>query len=576
MKKLALLSVLFFSMLFAGEYSIIAFSTKKFNLKYAKQFIKRFPNGVVKQYTRFVEYKIEPFKDYKSAKRYLKYVKKYYKHPLIIKYNPNLGKILYPLNNAPVQKTVQNKPANTHIKKPVYTYKPTKKEKTVYKKRVSNDFSHCPYECGNGDYPWEINNTRVLNDINVTVPSYLKISSNSVVSAGKNAEIKELPECYTPQNELLFYTDFYGDIYDAQKLNGYKLKGNTLNAKLGLMYTKGLNRNWKFYTDDRIILSTKYRNTERYNDIYFDINELYIRSYCLYKDRFNILIGRKKTKDDRSWLYDSSLDQIRFFSENYLLNYKLIFATRINDETVTDDNSAKAGLKHFKYVIFNPEYEFYYQNKANVYLIYQKYEDTSAYIGALSVKGISGGVLYWVSTALSKGDRPFDSLKDATGGAIDAGVKIASSEPLNYGIGFAYGSKNYIQPYSATNYSDYLHKGFSVRYYGEIFDPYLQNLEVLSLYGDYKLHDNGTFFAAFHNYRQPTAKQVVYNDKYLFASNGKSKNLGNEIDLFYQYRIKKLRKLKAGFAYFKGADAFDGNENKDAFKVFVNYREYWR
>jgi len=541
--------------LFAADYSIIAFSTKRFDLKAAKTFIKRFPNGVVKKYTKFVEYKIEPFNSYKEAKSYLAKVKRYYKYPLIIKYNPGLGKVLYP----------------------------TKNKKFI---RKSVKLSRCKGECGcesKKSYGWEINATTVLKKINVKVKDYLKdVNLTKTVSQESNAT----QECYFPPvSSRLFYIDGYGNIRSGQK-NITKLRGDSENIKIGLIYEKYFWERWKFFTDDRLILSRKHDNTKTSTDIYLDINELYIRSFCFNDDMSNVLIGRKKTKDLRSWWYDSPLDELKIFNENYVFNYEAIFATRISNETVTDDNSPKAKIKGSRYFILHGDYQYYFNHHLGGYYIYErvKPKDTTVYkrrlhFLGLDLNGIKNDVFYWLNAGYSKGDLyGYTSVKKSKGFGFDLGAKIPYNDRLAFAASYAYGSgkHNFTQPYIATNNSDYLHKSFTFRYYGNVLNPVLENIKIISLYGIYYFAENKTFIASLHNYTQDVARTTSYDTKYFYPTDGKHKNLGNEFDIVYQYLQNRLEKLKIGAGFFFGGSAYDYLSNKNAYRIFLNYRHYWK
>ncbi len=590
MKKIILILIISL-FAFAKEYSIIAFSTKTFNKNAAQKFIKRFPNGIVKQYTRFVEYKIEPFRSYKAAKEYLKKVKKYYKHPLIIPYNPNLGIVLYPKNRSSFVKV--ERPKNRLSSR--YTKPATIKKKNKW-------LVYCKGECGcnkKKSYSWEVNKTKVLSSIDVKVKSYLKnekieqnatkvvfnklnTNENNVTNIQNNNPFA----CKMPSaSNYLFYWDVYANLYEGQKYKS-RLDGESENIKLGLMYEKYFWDNWKFFADVRGIVSRKKNNNSDNVDAYFDINELYLRSYCLNCDMANILIGRKKTKDFRSWWYDAPLDEIMVFNENNLLTYQLIAATRINNETITDDNSPKSKLKHSSFFILHTNYEYYYRKNVGFYYIYEHSKPNDGYIKnrklsflGVDLNGFEKNVFYWLNVGYSGGKiNKYTKTDRSDGYGFDIGFRAPYSQKLSYAASYAFGSGShyFTQPYIATNNSDYLNKSFSFRYYGNVLNPVLENLHIISLYGIYDFNPKAALIASLHNYRQDVKKKVQFNTKYFYPTNGKSKDIGNEIDLVYQYNTTKKQKLKIGAGYFLGGDAFNYLSEKNAYRIFVNYRYYWK
>jgi len=580
MKKIVFLLVIFLS-LFAREYSIIAFSTKKFNKNEAVLFIKRFPNGIVKQYTKYVEYKIEPFKSYKEAKNFLKKVKRYYRKPFIVVYNPYLGKILFPLKGTE-KKRIES--VNGEIRK------------------TPNGLVYCKTKCGcrYKKYSWEINKTRVLNKINLSVKDYLaktkkETSTNNLKhvvaiapleqNKGETNETNETYGCrYSDSSDYIFYIDLYGNLYRGQKYIK-RLYGDSENIKLGFMYEKYFWNYWKFFTDDRVILSRKNRNGKVSEDVYLDVNELYLRSFCINCDLTNILIGRKNTKDFRSWWYEQRLDEIKIFSENYLFNYEMIFAKRIGNNVFTDDSSPKARIKGSKFFIFHTNYQYRYKNNIDFYYIYElsKLKEfvkrrRLSFLG-IGADGYYKDVFYWLNAGYSGGKIEKRNGKDTSDGyGFDIGVKIPYSARLSFAAGYAFGSGGdyFTQPIIATDHSDYLHKGFSFKYYGNILDPVLENLHILSFYGIYDINEYKALIGAFHKYRQDVTKAVVYNDRYVYATNGKNKDVGEEFDVIYQYLNRRYEKLKIGLGIFLGGGAYNYLKDKNAYRIFVNYRRYWK
>ncbi|WP_457565016.1 alginate export family protein [Caminibacter sp.] len=570
MKKIILISLLIIG-LFAKEYSIIAFSTKKLNCTAALKFKKRFPKGIIKQYSRFVEYKIEPFKSYIEAKEFVKKVKKYYRYPLIIPYRPHLGKVIN-LNICLKNKNfIQN----------------NKKFLKLLSKKIY--IAKCKTKCGcpKKQYIWELNNSKILKEINISVKKYVNFEekniSNSKYSETNITEINitETNKTALPPASLIYYIDLFGNIYDGQNDGNYHIKGDSENIKLGLIYEKYFGNLWKFYTDDRVILSRKHTNKTS-TSLYFDINELYIRSFYL-TNFADLLIGRKKTKDIKSWWFNNNLDQIRVFNENNLLTYKILFATRFDNKKYSSENNINANVKNSKYFIANINDIYYYQKSIGAYFIYENVKPQTFYIKQKNrYFGIYNydnnflkGMAYWINFGFAKGKRYyFSSTQTINGLGFDVGLKKIFNSFLLAGS-YVYGSKNFTQPYIATNYSDFLQKNLNVKYYGYILNPKAENINIINLYAIKNFDENKSIYGSIHFYRQTKARKVTY-DNYFYSTDGKNKNLGSEIDLVYQYLLQKNKKLKIGAAYFIGSKAYDYLKKKNVFRIFINYRKYFR
>ena len=585
MKKLIFI-IFSLNVIFAKEYSIIAFSTKKFDIKSAKLFIKRFPNGVIKKYTKFVEYKIEPFKSYDEAKEFLYKVKKYYKYPLIVRYNPNIGKVLYPKRN------------NKYIIFNINYQNKVNRSSLIQKNESKIDKSylvHCKNKCGcikNKTYNWEINKTKIIKNINVKVKKYLEINNSKQIvyfNKRKNVFLDEnnisklnLGCRYPSSSSLIYYIDLYGNYFKGQKYT-YQKDGYLGNLKLGLMYEKYFLDNWKFYTDDRIIFSRKKINSHYTSVLYFDVNELYLRSYCVMCNYLDILIGRKKTKDYKSWWFNNYLDEIKLFSENDLVTFNIIGATRINNNIITNENSSKYKIKNSGYLITNINYQFYYKNNLGFYYIYEDAKPRDVinkqrmhYLG-IYVNGIKGNIKYWGNLGYSNGKRNYINYsKNFDGYGLDIGGIYFINHKNGLGLNFAYAQDKFTQPLIANNYSDILSKNFNFYYYGMVFNPTVENINILSLYWLYKINNFKKFITLLSFYNQVKAKKEDYNPTYLFYTNGNNKNLGKEINIIYQYLKTRDNKLRIGFGYFIGNKAYDHLKNKNAFRVFINYRHYWK
>ena len=82
--KIIFVFFLFAQFVVAKEYSIVLFSAKVLHYKDKKLFLKRFPEGKIKKYGKYYEFKIGPFKSFTLAKEHLKKAKKFYHDAFII------------------------------------------------------------------------------------------------------------------------------------------------------------------------------------------------------------------------------------------------------------------------------------------------------------------------------------------------------------------------------------------------------------------------------------------------------------------------------------------------------------
>ena len=117
--------LLIYTYIEAKEYEILLFSAKKVYPDTKKIFFKRFPNGVIKKYDKYYEFKTGPFSSYKIAKEKLKITKKFYKDAFII----NSSLVKSKVEN--VKTSIIKKSFIEKTKKTIYQKEPVKSHKPI-------------------------------------------------------------------------------------------------------------------------------------------------------------------------------------------------------------------------------------------------------------------------------------------------------------------------------------------------------------------------------------------------------------------------------------------------------------
>ncbi|MCF6174010.1 MAG: TolC family protein [Campylobacteraceae bacterium] len=82
--KFLMVLIFLLNTLYAKESCILVFSTKVVYPKDKNVFLKRFPKGKIKKYSKYYEFKLDSFKSRKEASKKLQNVRKYYKDAFII------------------------------------------------------------------------------------------------------------------------------------------------------------------------------------------------------------------------------------------------------------------------------------------------------------------------------------------------------------------------------------------------------------------------------------------------------------------------------------------------------------
>ena len=552
MKKLTVF-ILFTSFLFA-KTCIIAYSANKIPDFQKERFLTLFPdNSIIEKQKHYEVLKLGPFMNIKESKQFLHTVRKYYKDAFIVNCTN------------PIRKHKKTNPKINHKTTNFETDKLTPC-------RLKTN------QCKNShkNYAWEINQSTIEKNIKLNIkPIIASIEENTTQEANKTNKT-----CI--DSFLRFYTN--GGITYAlgqKPLNNSQLRGDFENIKIGLQYGCFANY-WKFYTDDRLIFYRKHKNNFNKTGIDIDIKELYFQTYKLFENRLNFLLGRKELFDTRSWWIDRPMDTFGIFNLNDLLHYEIYVGGRLNNRTLlSDTTSLTSNLKHTRFLLVHIDYLWHYLEHIGIFTLKEKTTIPSMkrnlnWIGARAFgdKYINENdkIRYWLDIAHNNGK--YNS-KNTNGVAYEIGALYIKNS-YSFGASYASANKEYYQPIFADNKSKFLQRNIKFRYYGEFLDPELSNISILSLYGFYNPSIKDTYVIALHNYKQINTSYPLQTTEYVLKTNGKNKNIGNEIDFIYQYLLSLRYNYKLILAYFKGSDAFNKvADKKDGIYAKFDFTYYW-
>lgn len=366
--------------------------------------------------------------------------------------------------------------------------------------------------------------------------------------------------------------------------NGTTYEQQSLTLSPGLQYLYNFSPSWYFYTDDRLIFSMNKSGT----DLKFDVKDMYVSSKNLFDNRANFLLGRKYLKDRRGWYYKTALDTIGISNKDDLLLYEFYLGTRLNKNTMAyDPNAIQTNLKGVKFFFGHLSYEYRKDNTIEAFYIYEDNKNALKKLGwtgfrlqgSLPQQNLNN-LLYWIDVASMSGKYQNNS---AIGLGYDFGALYYMNEKdIGLGASLAYGSggsKRYMQPSFTNNRSNYLSKDVSYRYYGEFLQPELSNMWIstINLVHHFNGDQNTTAIVALHNYTQDKAIKSQYNaTNKTVLPNGKSTQIGNEIDLILHYDLFTNSYWRFSFGYFMGGSAFNNKTTKkDGFNAQLYYKYVW-
>ena len=112
----------------------------------------------------------------------------------------------------------------------------------------------------------------------------------------------------------------------------------------------------------------------------------------------------------------------------------------------------------------------------------------------------------------------------------------------------------------------------SFRYYGELLDPELANLEVLTAGLGLHLSHNTSLDLVWHGYQQNELSTNCSDADIEAQPNGIDTDLGTEIDVVFGLRSERHWDLELVGAWFSPGDAFDNTDDAFLGKLQLRYR----
>lgn len=275
----------------------------------------------------------------------------------------------------------------------------------------------------------------------------------------------------------------------------------------------------------------------------------------------DLQVGRQDHDDIREWLFDQNLDGVRLFRDTRRLRLQLSASTTLSGGSARDRDA------------FNTI--FYVSNQAPrrhlaAYLVDRRFgggrDEIQTHVGARFFGPLAAGWRGWLELSALDGRRDGRPVR-AFGG--DLGLTWSSRSPRRWTttFGFAHGSGDrggsYDGRFRQTGLQD--NNGrvgglTAVRYYGEIFDPELTNLQIATIgFGMRPLRRTSVEILA-HRYWQDVATRTLGNSDLDRRANGVDRDLGWEVDLVLGLRRYRRWDLELVFGRFEPGPALEGGD----------------
>lgn len=302
------------------------------------------------------------------------------------------------------------------------------------------------------------------------------------------------------------------------------------------------------------------------------LGETYLYWRNVFGSALDLQIGRLDFDDEREWLYDQNLDALRAIWIGQNLRAELSYSETLADGNLIDEAASNSML----YVSNNDD-----DRHLAGYVIHRNFDllipEQRTHVGLRAIGDWLPSQESWVDVAYMTGKT---GVVDSRGWAFDIGSTWMIHERFALTFGYAVGQGN--DPTSITDNS-FRQSGLndnngkfsgvtSFRYYGELMDPELANLEVLTGGVGMRPSKHLSLDLIWHSYAQNELSTSLIEADINAVPNGLDTDLGKEIDIIFGWRSSEHWAIEVVGAWFVPGKAFDNVDNAIFGKIQLRYR----
>ncbi len=399
--------------------------------------------------------------------------------------------------------------------------------------------------------------------------------------------------------------------------------GNAIIGRVGVRFSWQLSHSISLWGD---IFAGVGHQSFAHSDIdkgWGDIRYLYLSTKSVYEpDYFGYYasIGRLPVIEKRGFWFYNYLDGAKIGYKSTLLHWFLFAGTRLEDFRISNSDE-KTNIQGYDYFIGYADYQYFYKQHIGLFYIserknkFSNLNDVSVWKGVRDKENINWAGLrlkgdvflrntdtrYWLDIGYMWGKRGFANTKfngctaykstvyteykKERGLGLDLGGKALFGK-TGIGLRFAMGQgvntlkrgKEFYLP-RISNERERMFGLNRIRYYGELTNPDLNNLFILSVFGGYEFYENNWFEINVLKYLQYHTSKSLSFGRYFVSPNGNSRDIGYETDVMLDGEIKtdsnKWRYLITGSVFLPG-EAFNGLlDRRVAYGIFLKIKRYW-
>lgn len=285
----------------------------------------------------------------------------------------------------------------------------------------------------------------------------------------------------------------------------------------------------------------------------------------IFLDDLTLTLGRSKLSDSREWFYDANVDGLILEGELPASNTDLMLSVN-REEWIGSDllhhNEPDTVSNFILSLVHHP----FKKMDLGAYAILRddssSDNDSPRFFG-LSARGevFDKRLNFWTDLASVNGQ---DGEKRIAGKGFDVGATLkffgVKGPFLTFGYAFGSGGGDEDTDFRQTGLhgnSDKFGGVTGLKYYGELMDPELSNLKILTTGIGFRPLDNMSVDLIYHRYEQDVALDELRDSELDIDPNGLDTELGAELDLVAGFTILDNIHSEWVLGYFKPGAAFD-------------------
>ncbi|MGI9333204.1 MAG: alginate export family protein, partial [Gammaproteobacteria bacterium] len=314
-----------------------------------------------------------------------------------------------------------------------------------------------------------------------------------------------------------------------------------------------------------------------------DLDQAYFMVENLVDD-LTLQVGRQEFDDDREWLYDQEIDAVRVFYELFDVDIELSASReQIVDRDLLNldrGNRINNYIAYAEYELVDDDDGHRFLEEVNLaaYAIFrddrEDDDNDPLFLGVRSIGEFLDGLEYWADFGLVRGRDGSEHIRAYgfdVGGTYEFDLEYEPYVTLGYAFGSGDGNPDdgTDREFRQTGLHDNSGKFGGVTsfgYYGELFDPELSNMSILTAGVGLRPLENTSLDLVYHRYWQDELDDELRDVKVEEDLTGSHKALGEEVDLVFGYSSDSGLSFELVLGYFRPGRAYEHRDDA----LFVN------